>query len=854
MSWLSGWIRIALVDLRGDLRRFGVLLACLALGTSTIAAVGSVGAVLQSAIISDATKLMGGDLEAHRSDRRANPEEIAYLRTFGKLAEAIDSNGRAISGDNTALLDIYAVDMGYPLVGSVVSPQLKEGESPAGLLAKTGDSWGVIIDPLLEDKLGIGIGGHFQIGSTDFVVNGLLTSLPDGAARGFHLGVSTIMSVDALVATPDARPPLPGILTFYRYKVLLNDGPSSYPEAAAAIKAHFNDKEWETREPRDAAGDLAKFYDLFTSFLLIVGLSALLVGGVGVSNAVTAYIAERQRSIATLRSLGATSARIMVHFLVQILMLSAVGVGIGVLIGAVSTAIALPALGKILAIDLNASIHIPSLLIATAFGMLIAFAFAFLPLVRAQKLKPAMLFRSTGGSFERLHWSEIASPGILIPLLLVVLAIMGLAWITTKSWQLVVYYSLAVLVAFLLLRFASLALQAILRLVPPLPLAPLRNAFVSIYRPGSTAPAVIMSLGLGLSMLLIVSLLDYNVRTQLTGQITRDAPTFVGTDLFDDEVSDLQTFLGGDKRIEKFSSAPMLRGTVTAVNGVPVEELRKKVQGEAQFLLQGMEIPMTFAADMPANSTLTDGEWWPADYAGEPLISLRTRTKNELGIKVGDTFTIDFFGDTMTAKVGNFRDYQWQNGLLNFAVTISPGAVEDYPYTYMAAIKTVPGEEKNIERVLSKDFTDLNFIPIGDALSQVAGILTQLSIAVSIVGGLAVVNGLFVLAGTMAAGRKQREADAVVMKVLGATRGNVIRAFMIEYGILGALSAALAAGLGILGAYTLTKNFMEVEFSVDAVLILEIIFGAVILTILTGAATTWQSLSTRPAQYLRSGE
>lgn len=853
MSWLGGWIRIALVDLRGDLRRFGVLLACLALGTSTIAAVGSVGAALQGAIVNDATKLMGGDLEAHRSDRRANPDEISYLRTFGKLAEVIDSNGRALNGDNTALLDILAVDTAYPLVGNVVSPQLKPGEPLTDLIAKTGDSWGVVIDPLLQDKLGLGIGGHFQIGDTDFVVNGLLTSLPDGAARGFHLGVTAVMSVDALVATPDARPPLPGILTLYRYKVLPNAGADTYPEAAAAIKAHFDDKEWETREPRDAAGDLARFYDRFTSFLLIVGLSALLVGGIGVSNAVSAYISERQRSIATLRSLGATSARIMVHFLVQILMLSAIGVGIGLLIGAVSTALALPTLGRILAIDLDASIHFPSLVTAGCFGMLIAFAFAFLPLVRAQKLKPAILFRSTGGSYDRLRWREMASPGILIPLVLVVLAIMGLAWITTKSLQLVLYYAVGVFVAFVLLRVAATALQALLRLVPPFPNAPLRNAFASIYRPGSTAPAVIMSLGLGLSMLLVVALLDYNLRTQLSGEITRDAPSFVATDLFEDELADLKNLADTDKRISKFSSAPMLRGTITAVNGVSTDVLKPKLAGEALFMVSG-EIPMTFAKDLPKDSTVAEGKWWPADYSGEPLVSLRTRAKGELGVKIGDTITFDFFGDTLNAKVANFRDYQWQNGVLNFTVTLSPGAVEAYPYTYMAAIKTVEGDEKDIERLLSRNFTDLNFIPIGDALSQVAGILTQLSIAVSIVGGLAVINGLFVLAGTMAAGRKQREADAVVMKVLGATRGGVVRAFMIEYGILGALSAALAAVLGILGAYAITLRLLEVGFVVDSVLILEIIVGAVVLTILTGAATTWQSLSTRPAQFLRSSE
>jgi putative ABC transport system permease protein len=850
MNSLRAWIRIALLDLKGDLRHFGVLLACLALGTCTIAAVGSVGGALQAAIVRDASKLMGGDLEAARSDHRASAEEIAYLRTYGQVAEIDDSNGRGdgASGDS-AFLDIMAVDDNYPLLGHVVSPQLPAGQKPAELLAPKDGVYGALLDQVALDRMGIGLGGTFKIGDTEYQARGTISSLPDGAARGFHLGLLTVVSVDALANTPDARPPMPGMLTQYRYKVLLDNG-MDYDQASTAILGHFNDPtHWKTRSPRDAAGNLARYYDMFTQFLTIVGLSALLVGGVGVSNAVSAYISERQRSVATMRSLGATSSRITVHFMVQLGVLSLIGVMIGVVLGAASTALALPFLGHMLGIDLPPSIDAEALLTAIGFGMLVAFGFSFLPIVRAQKLKPAMLFRSLGTS-EPLEHKHTVQPLVVLPLAVTAGLIYLLAVLTTGQISLVTWYAAGVVIAFLLLRFAGVGLQLLLRLLPPLPNADIRHAFKSIVRPGSPAPIVIMSIGLGLAMLLVIALLDNNLRGQLQGEITRDAPTFIVTDLFPDEVTDLADFSKTNPNIVGFTSAPMFRGAVTEINGRPASEY-KDVPEEAKFLLGG-DTPMTWTGPLPPKTRVVAGEWWGPDYHGAPQISLRTSTAQALGLHVGDTITFSFYGQTVKATISNLREYEWQTGGLNFMVTFSPHALDGLPGSTLGGIKAAEGQEKAAERDLARAFPDLTFIPIGDALAKAADILDKLSAAVDIVGGLAVVNGLLVLAGTMAAGRKQREFDAVIVKVLGATRADVLRSFVFEYGLLGGFAAVLAAVIGIFAAWAITQKALEVGYAVDIPLILIVIAGTIAATIATGAATTWGALSTRPAQFLRA--
>ncbi len=856
MSRLSNWMRVAILDLRGDLRRFGILLACLALGVATIAGVSSVGAALQDAILRNANTLMGGDLQVTRADRRADANELAYMQSLGTVAETITSNSRGDAVDdsgNTVFLDIYAVDSNYPLYGHVVSPQLAAGEKPAKLLAFEDGAFGAIVDPVILDRLGIDLGGHFRINQTEFQVRGLLGSLPNGALRGFHLGLTVVMSIEAQQANPDTRAPLPGLLTNYSYKIKLDEG--DYTTQQPIVAAHFApDPEWNVQSPYDAAGDLARYYDLFVRFLLIVGLSSLLVGGIGISNAVNAYIGERQRAIATLRSLGATGARILVHFFTQIGLLSLVGIFIGLVIGAALTAAALPVLGRILAVELPPSVHFPSLATALGFGVLAAFAFSYLPLVNARKMRPAMLFRTVGTSVQNLRAREYVELGVVVPLVLAAVLMFGLAYWTTKDFFLVFYYSIGVIAAFLLLRVAGLALQYGLRLLPPMPNADWRNAFRGIHRPGSPAPVVIMSLGLGLAMLLVIIILTANVRNQLTGQVTEDAPTFVATDLFDDEIVDLGEFLDSTGLVTDYQHSPMIRAAVTKVKGVPSSQLldNKGLSGEAQYMISGDEILMTWRPDLPADSRVTAGEWWPEDYEGPPLVSLKDDVARSLGITPGDTLELSLFGESFEVTVANLRDFQFQTGL-NFLVTGTPGTFADFPGTNLATIKATEGEEKNLERALARQYPNLTFIPVGEALNQAAEILGQLSIAVNIVGGLAVINGLLVLAGTMAAGRKQREADAVVNKVLGATRTNVVRVFALEYALLGVFAAALATVVGIAGAYAMIRVAgMDVGFGVDPVLILGVLAGSVLLTIVTGAATTWSALSTRPAQYLRA--
>jgi len=847
MNTVWSWLRVALIDLRGGLGRFGVLLACLALGVGTIAAVGSVGDALQAAIERDARVVLGGDLEARLPMRAAAQSEVEFLRTLGTLSAVTETNSRAIAGDQTAFLSLIAVDEAYPLVGQVlVTPPEAQTTPLPQLLAAQDGVYGAVVESRLLDRLGLKLGETFFIGDAEFAARAVLDALPDAAARGFQLGLTVMVSQEGITAAGVVQP---GALTRFRYKLLLDEG-TDFAGATSAIAERFPDAGWRTRSPADATENLSEFFDLFSRFLTLVGLSSLLVGGVGVSNAVSAYVTERQRSIATMRAIGATGARIMTHFMVQILVLSALGVGLGLVLGAVSTLLALPLLSGLLSLSLTPSLHLPALAIAAGFGILIAFAFAFLPLRRAEGLKPASLFRAASSAVEGgLGWRQILRPGTLVPLLLAALGIGGLAMLVTDAPRLVLWYAGGAVAAFLVMRGAAFVLQWLLRAIPPLPNANLRNALKAIHRPGSPAPVVMLSLGLGLSLLLMIALIDANLRRQLDSAIATEAPAFVVMDVLSVELPELEQFAAAEPRITDFSTTPILRGTIEALKGTPVDELT--LPQSVAWMFNG-DTNLTWSAELPAGSAITQGQWWPSDYDGEPLVSLSAEMAEPLGLSVGDSIEIALFGRPITATIASFRDFSWREGNMNFMIVFSPGLIESAPANYLATINVTPGTAQDVERGLARQFPELNFIPVGEAIERAGGIIQSLANAVALVGGLAVISGVFVLAGAMTAGRKQREADAVVMKVLGATPGDVVRAYLVEYGLLGLVSALLATALGTGAAWGIVTYVLELRFTPDLGLIAGVLVGATALTILTGMLTTWSALRTRPARFLRS--
>ena len=839
-------IRIGLIDMRGDLRRFSLLIVCLAVGTALIAGVSSVGTSIRQVVERDAAVLMGGDVELSRTDRAATGEEFIQFQRFGRVATAIDTNVRSELGDKDAFVDLIAVGPNYPLLGQVSSPDLPADGKVFEKLGLSNGAFGALVGPIMLGQLGIAVGDTFTLGGTPFQVRGMLASIPDSAVRGFRLGLPTLISTDGLAVLGDRTSPLPGLGTFFRYKVVLNE--RDVEAGKAALQAEFGASGWTVRSARDGLGPMVRYYDLFMRFLVIVGLASLLIGGVSVWTSISAYVAERSNVIAVLRSMGATRTRVFLHFFSQVGALAAVGVGIGLAIGASVALIAIPVVGRAVGVNLAPQLHAQPLLVAAGVGLVTAFAFAYLPLQQAQSIRPVTLFRAKGLAAPPIDWGALFRSYQFVPLLLAGAAFIWLAILMTGDVLLVVAFVAVSALSAALFRLAIAGARAWLQRLPESGNRPLRYALRGISGEGSNAPSVVVSVALALTMLVVVLVLEVNLRNEYLGASVFDAPSFVASDLFEDEVATLAAMKDESVDVTAFTATPMLRGELVAVNEQPATGLAP--QGpEALFLLSG-EVPITYRAALPSTSRVVEGKWWAADHSGPALVSLHESLKAGLGVAIGDTISFDIFGETITAEIANFRDYSWQGGI-DFLATFSPGVLEGYPATLLGAVTALPGRERAVEQRLAETLPDVRFIAIGETLGLITAALSQLSLASSLVGGLAVGNGLLVLIGALATGRRQRQADAVITKVLGATQPEIVWVSILQYVILAAFAALIATPVGIGLARLLTEVLLDVEFTVNPATLSIVGIGAVMLTGLLGAATIWRALATRPAHLLR---
>jgi putative ABC transport system permease protein len=359
----------------------------------------------------------------------------------------------------------------------------------------------------------------------------------------------------------------------------------------------------------------------------------------------------------------------------------------------------------------------------------------------------------------------------------------------------------------------------------------------------------VLSLGLGLSVLAAVALVEGNLAIEVETRLAEHAPADFFIDIQPDQLAGFAEIVRATPGAS-FAEMPMLRGRITRLNGKPVEEAQ--VVPEAQWALRS-DRGLTYAAEPPAGSHIVGGSWWPADYRGAPLVSFDAELAQGMGLKLGDTLSVNLLGREITATIANLRQIDWARLGINFAIVFAPGALEAAPQTHLAAVYTAPGAaEDNLVRQITDRFPNVSAIPVREGLEAVARVIATIGAALRLVALITLAAGILVLGGAVAAGHRRRVYDAVVLKVLGATRGAIAAAFLIEHGLLGVVTAIIAAGLGTLAAYALVTGPMRSDWVFLPMPLAAILALAVVLTLVFGFAGTWRALGARPAAYLRN--
>lgn len=836
--------RFAAREMRAGLAGFMIFIACIALGVAAIGGVNSVAQAITLGVSNQGQTLLGGDMRFELNQRETTPQEAAFLSEIGEVTHTagIRSMVRLEDGSDQTLVEAKAVDAAYPLYGAV---ETTLDDPIAAQIEERDGIFGAVAPDILFQRLGLAIGDRVVLGDQVFELRAELLTEPDAISDGFGLAPRLMVSIDGLRASGLLQE---GSLVEHGYKIRMPLGTSQDEIEAVQVEAgeRFPEAGWSIRSRTNAAPSLSSNIERFSQFLTLVGLTALVVGGVGVANAVRAYLDAKRGVIATFKSLGASGALVFSIYLIQILIIAGVGIAIGLVLAAIMPFAASAMLANVLPIPSEGGIYPGALALAALFGLMVTLAFAILPLGRARDVPATALFRELGLEGRGMPRAVYVISAAAIAVMLAVLAV-GFS----GDRRIATIFVGATIFAFLVLRVVGSLVQTLARRSPRVSSTALRLALGNVHRPGALTPSVVLSLGLGLTLLVTLALIDGNLRRQISGNLPEQAPNFFFVDIQANEVEDFAALVEAEAPEGKLIRVPMLRGRVMAINDVDVREI--EVPPEGAWVLRG-DRGITYARNAPENSTLSEGTWWPEDYAGEPLVSFAAEEGGEIGLKLGDTITVNVLGRNVTARIANFRQVEWESMGINFVMVFSPNTFAGAPHSWLATLAddtATNSDEARILNAITRNFPSVTSVRVKDALDIVNQIVAQLAVAIRAAAGVALVASVLVLSGALAAGNRARVHDAVVLKTLGATRRTLITAFSLEYTIIGLATAVFALFAGGVAAWFVITRIMGLPSVFLPEVAVSTIVIALVLTVGFGLVGTWRVLGHKAAPILR---
>ncbi len=838
-SWTIAW-RFARRELRGGIKGFRIFLACIVLGVAAISGVGSLAEAFRAGLAENARALLGADVEIRVSAHGATPDQFDWLRDNSETlitVRELRAMAYATGSEERTLVELKGIDPGYPLYGTVVlSPamELSEALAPRNGLA------GAVVEKTLMSRIGVAIGDTVQVGDTRIEIRATIAREPDRVAGAFTLGPRLMVTNETFDATGLVRI---GSMLRHKYRVRLQPEETVRPWVDK-LSAAFPDAAWRVFDLDDAQPSVKRFVNRLGIFLTLVGLTALVIGGVGIANAVANYLASRTEAIATLKCLGASSDIIFRTYFLEVGILGTLGICIGLVLGGVTPALAAWLAGAALPVPPVVDFYPSPLILAAAFGILTTIIFTLWPLARARDVPAAGLFRDIVSLIRRLPQTRFVFGAAVALAALVALALLTTEYLFFARW----FIAGAAVSLFAFWLVAKLIVSGAKRLRRPKSTV-FRLALSNLTRPDAPTAGIVMSIGAGLSVLVTIALMDTNLSQQIADRIPERAPTFFFIDIQPDQVAPFEEVVAGIAGAELLQRMPNLRGRLALINGIPVDEAT--YDPRASWFVNG-ERGLTHASARPEGVEIVAGEWWPEDYSGPPAISLDAHIAVELGIGIGDTLTFNVLGRRITAEIKSLRTIDWSRIRVEFATIFAPGALEGAPQTHVAAVGVTPEAEDQLHRAVTDRFANVSAVRIRDVLETITDMFTRIAAAVSASASVTVAAGLLVLAGAVAAGYRRRVYDAVILKVLGATRSNVTSAFVVEYSILGSITALLAALVGTIASYVVMFFVMAGDWVFDPLAVVLTAAAGIGVTVLLGFAGTWRALGEDVMTVLRT--
>jgi putative ABC transport system permease protein len=833
----TAW-RIARRDLNSRFKGLRLLLVCIFLGTAALAAIGTLTDAIERELASSGQELLGGDLEVEVWQRDLRPDERTAIAEYGEVSSGYRLQAMASTPDAAAPIELKAVDAKWPMFGTLTLTDGRTVSAPSGT-----DAW--IAQTALE-RLGIAVGDSFKVGTANLRVAGIIQDEPDRLSEGFQLGPTIIVAQDIPAKAGLLQP---GSLYQSKHRIAFAN-PARDPEAVEeALTKAFPTAGFDIRTRDRASPGADRFVRQMSDFLTLVGLAALVIAGIGIAGGVSSYLDQRRTSIATLKVLGATSGDIVRIYAMQIGVAALAGSIAGLAAGVLVTPLLAGALQGLLPVQSGFIIAPGALLLAASYGLLVAFAFAAAPLLRARTFPAMALMRSGIVPLSRDKRALLATA-------LGLAAICALALLTTDQPMLSGGFLLGAGGALLLLAGLGWGIKTLARRLPRPRNPLLRSALANIHRPGAPTGALVTALGFGLAAFVLLAAVQSAIDGNIAQRVPKAAPDYFVLDVPPAKEPRFFELIQQDFPKAGIRTVPTMRGAVLAYGPkdtmVRVADLKEIPDGA--WALRG-ERGLTYADTLPEGNRVVEGQWWSPFHKGEPLVSVDAEFARAVGLEVGDYLTIGILGVERTAKVANLREIDWESMGFNFALVFSRNAISDAPHNLSATIDLPEGADTaargKLLRALVKEMPSSSVIEVGGILVEARKLLEQVSLATLAAAAVTVLAGLAVLMGAIAAARAARTYDTVMLRVLGASRRQILLLQLAEYGLLAAVLALVALGLGGGLAWVVITQLFEFDWLPDWGEVLGVLGLGVALVLGFALAGSLPLLRAKPARALR---
>ena len=749
---VSNVFRLAWRDLRASGRYLWIFWACLMLGVTLIAASGGLLRQVSAGLLADSRALFGGDLEIETRTPLGDTE-LEWMQARGEVSLLIELHTMMMAGDRPRLVELQSVDENYPLYGVV---ELEPNVPVANAVTFRNGAWGVALDPVLAQRLSLAIGDTVSIGEHEVEVRALIRRQPDRSFNANWRGPPVLIASDALASSGLI---MPGSRLEYEYRIKVTDDPDRWGEALARA---FPSADFEVQSFTNRRGRIAEILNQVTSALLLIGFSALFIGGLGVFNSVRSYLESKLTTIATLRALGLRDGMLAGVYLGQVLLLAASAAFVGIVIGGTIAYVGARAAAEHRSLALDPQQLISPLGIAWVFGVLTALGFALPAVGRALSVRPAVLFRGVdiaviATPVRWWRWTVVCGVATVL-LVLLALPQPGFG----------IIFVIGVTVMLLLLEALVRATRRLASCIAGrgalVKYFPLKLALANVQRSGGVLRVTLLSLGSALTLLVAAAVVVMALLKTIDETIPDQAPALVLYDVSAAQTETLRSIVEQAKSLQHLDLVPLVLGRLSHINA---NALRDSAEG-ARVLESSDEHKLTHRLNNIDAVTITEGQWWPDDYSGPPLVAFEDREANQLGLTVGDRLRFRIMGETLDVELAAIYSQRGIQTRFWFEGVFTDGALDRFITRYVGTAYLEHTEAISIEASIARAIPNVVIIRTEQMLTEARNVLARATMGLSIVGGITLLASLLVLVSVGASSRTRHVYEATVLHTLGA--------------------------------------------------------------------------------------